>query len=88
MKSLSTDFKIFSFLFLSPRYIKDVKGLMEEIKDKPYYNILKQIIQLTETNYDKVATEFTSCFINDYKHVKCPPYESWYRERTVYGISR
>jgi|OSPMetMinimDraft_2_1075162.scaffolds.fasta_scaffold02311_3 Uncharacterized component of anaerobic dehydrogenases len=87
MKSLSTDFKIFSFLFLSPRYIKDVKGLMEEIKDKPYYNILKQIIQLTETNYDKVATEFTSCFINDYKHVKCPPYESWYRERTVYGIS-
>ncbi|QGA54027.1 hypothetical protein GFS03_05290 [Sulfolobus sp. E5-1-F] len=87
MRSLSTDFKIFSFLFLSPRYIKDVKGLVEEIKDRPYYDILKQIIQLTESYYDKVATEFTSCFINDYKHVKCPPYESWYREKTVYGIS-
>ncbi|AWR96809.1 hypothetical protein DFR86_04050 [Acidianus sulfidivorans JP7] len=88
MKSLSIDFKIFSFLFLGPRYINNVKELMSDIKDRPYNDTLNQIIQVVESNsYDKIATEFTSCFINDYKHVKCPPYESWYREKTVLGIS-
>ncbi|MBP1357070.1 MAG: molecular chaperone TorD family protein [Sulfolobus sp.] len=81
------DYKIFSLLFLSPRYNNKVKEMLEEIKDRPYYGLVKEIIKLSEQDYNKIATEFTSCFINDYKHVKCPPYESWYKERTVLGSS-
>jgi len=85
--NLWVDYKIFSLLFLSPRYNTKVKQLVEGIKDRPYYEIVSQLLLLSEKEYDKISAEFTSCFINDYKHVKCPPYESWYREKTVFGTS-
>lgn len=82
------EYKIFSYLFLGPRYIDRVKALMNGIADKEIHNKIKEIVELTEReSYDKISTQFTSCFINDFKHVRCPPYESWYLERTVYGIS-
>jgi len=85
--NLWVDHKIFSLLFLSPRYNQKVKTMIENIKDRPYYSSIQQLISLSEKDYDKIAAEFTSCFINDFKHVKCPPYESWYREKTVLGLS-
>ncbi|ARM75328.1 TorD/DmsD family molecular chaperone [Acidianus manzaensis] len=81
------DYKIYAYLFLSPRYVDRIKGLVEGISDRDYYSKIKNIIEIIDKDYDKFATEFTSCFINDFKHVKCPPYESWYMEKTIYGKS-
>lgn len=82
------DYKVFTYLFLGPRYMDRIKALVGGLEDRDYYPYLQKILEVTEKeNYDKIATEFTSCFINDFKHVKCPPYESWYVEKTVFGLS-
>ncbi|MCG2894176.1 MAG: molecular chaperone TorD family protein [Sulfolobales archaeon] len=80
------EFKLFSYLFLGVRYNEKVKELLDKVKDRRYYENVKKITEMIDSgNKDQLATEFTRCFINDYKHLKCPPYESWYRERTIYG---
>ena len=80
------EFKLFSYLFMGVRYNNKAKELLDKVKDKKYYDIVKKITEMIDSgNKDQLATEFTRCFINDYKHLKCPPYESWYREKTIYG---
>ncbi len=80
------EFKLFSYLFMGVRYNNKVKELLDKVKDKSYYNVVKKITEMIDNgNKDQLSTEFTRCFINDYKHLKCPPYESWYREKTIYG---
>lgn len=71
---------------MGARYNNNAKELLDKVKDKKYYNLVKKITEMIDNgNKDQLATEFTRCFINDYKHLKCPPYESWYREKTIYG---
>ncbi len=61
---------------------------MGGLVDRKYYdNVVRIYNTVKSSNLDSVLTEYTSCFINDYKHLKCPPYESWYMEKTVYGRS-
>ncbi|MGC9105982.1 MAG: TorD/DmsD family molecular chaperone [Thermoprotei archaeon] len=80
------EFKLFSYLFMGVRYKDKAKGLLEKVKDRKYYPTVAEILQILENeNRDALATEFTRCLINDYGGLKCPPYESWYREGTIYG---
>ncbi|AWR93803.1 TorD/DmsD family molecular chaperone [Acidianus brierleyi] len=85
---LWVDYKIFSYLMLGPRYIYEVKSLYNALEGKPYYEKVAEIVNILNTRDDNILkTEYTSCLVNDYKHLKCPPYESWYREKTLYGKS-
>ncbi|MEW9492408.1 MAG: molecular chaperone TorD family protein [Candidatus Aramenus sulfurataquae] len=84
--NLWVDYKVFSYIMLGPRYNYQVEALMEGLSSRKYYdNVVKIYRIIKEGNLDSILTEYTSCFINDFKHLKCPPYESWYREKTVYG---
>ncbi|BFI74322.1 molecular chaperone [Sulfurisphaera ohwakuensis] len=82
------DYKLFSYLLLGPRFNYQAESLLGGILEKPYYKEVENIILMVKQGeYDKLATEYTSCFINDYPRLLCPPYESWYKERSVYGSS-
>ncbi|QIW24033.1 hypothetical protein EWF20_07650 [Sulfolobus sp. S-194] len=82
------DYKLFSYLLLGPRFNYQAESLLGGILNRPYYKEVENIILMVKQgDYDKLATEYTSCFINDYPKLLCPPYESWYREKTVYGNS-
>lgn len=85
-RSVSADYRFFSYLLLGPRYKKNLKELLTYIENRTYYKEIKRIIELLE-NQDtgKLLTEYTSCFVNDFRELKCPPYESWYMQRTIYG---
>lgn len=85
-RTVSADYKLFSYLLLGPRYRQYLKELLDYIKDRPYYGEIKKICKILESQeMDKLLTEYTSCFVNDFRGLKCPPYESWYTERTIYG---
>jgi len=82
------DYKIFSYLMLGPRYREKIESLIGGLVERKYYDNIQKIISIISSgNFDSLSTEYTSCLINDYKHLKCPPYESWYREKTLYGKS-
>ena len=82
------DYRLFSYLMLGPRYNQKAEALLSEIKGRPYYgDVEKVVLMVRNGDYDKLATEYTSCFINDYPKLLCPPYESWYREGAIYGKS-
>ncbi len=85
-RSVSADYRIFSYITLGPKYFSDIKDLTLKITDRSYYpEILKLMDILEHNSNDSLLTEYTSCMINDYSGLKCPPYESWYTQRTVYG---
>ena len=82
------DYRLFSYLMLGPRYNQKVEALLPEIKGKTYYGDVEKVVMLVRSgDYNRIATEYTSCFINNYPKLLCPPYESWYKEGTVYGRS-
>jgi len=85
-RSVSADYRIFSFIMLGPKYLSDLRELETKITDRPYYPEVSRLMDILEKgNGDSLLTEYTSCLINDYSGLKCPPYESWYTQRTLYG---
>ncbi len=42
---------------------------------------------LSSVSLEELQAEYTRLFINAYPSVLCPPYESFYREGAVYGIT-
>ncbi|MGC8661211.1 MAG: TorD/DmsD family molecular chaperone [Nitrososphaeria archaeon] len=85
-RSVSADYRLFSYILLGPRYSSDVKVLVADMAERPYYSEISELLGILEhNNEEKLLTEYTSCMVNDYRELKCPPYESWYTERTIYG---
>ena len=85
-KSVSADYRLFSFILLGPKYAGDAKELANHVTDRNYHDDIKGIIEiLNNGDADRLLTEYTSCMVNDFAGIKCVPYESWYTERTVYG---
>ncbi|MDP8023292.1 MAG: TorD/DmsD family molecular chaperone [Nitrososphaeria archaeon] len=85
-RSVSADYRLFSYILLGPRYRDNLKEFLEYVKDRPYYEETKKIYEiLVSQDMDKLLTEYTSCFVNDFRELKCPPYESWYIQKTIYG---
>ncbi|MGC8558114.1 MAG: TorD/DmsD family molecular chaperone [Nitrososphaeria archaeon] len=85
-RSVSADYRLFSFILLGPKYAPDVKELASYVTGRDYFDDLKGVIEILEKgDVDRLLTEYTSCMVNDFREIKCPPYESWYTERTVYG---
>lgn len=83
---VSADYRVFSYILLGPRYKQSLKELLDYIKGRSYYGEIKKIYEMLEAkDMDKLLTEYTSCFVNDFKELKCPPYESWYIQKTIYG---
>ncbi len=85
-RSVSADYRFFSYLLLGPRYRHNLNELLEYLEERSYYAEIKKISEMLESqDYDKLLTEYTSCMVNDFKELKCPPYESWYIQKTIYG---
>ncbi len=85
-RSVSADYRLFSYLLLGPRYKQNLKEFLDYVKDRQYYEEIKRIYEMLESqDIDKLLTEYTSCFVNDFRELKCPPYESWYAQKTIYG---
>jgi len=83
MQQLNKNFKLFSLIFSPP-----TKDVLEEIK-KMDLSILSEESRkvLQETDPKELMIEYTRVFINAFPRVPCPPYESYYKEGTVYGES-
>ncbi|MEM0097403.1 MAG: molecular chaperone TorD family protein [Conexivisphaerales archaeon] len=85
-RSVSADYRIFSYIMLGPKYSSDVKELAAQASSRPYGSEILQLSDILEhDDNEKLITEYTSCMVNDFRELKCPPYESWYTERTIYG---
>lgn len=85
-RSVSADYRLFSYILLGPRYSSDAKALAVDISERPYFPEISELLGiLKHSDTEKLLTEYTSCMVNDYRELKCPPYESWYTERTIYG---
>ncbi|NON62574.1 molecular chaperone, partial [Acidianus sp. RZ1] len=82
------EYKLASILLAGPRYYDQIYKLdlikIEETEYYPYFE--KLMITFKEKPVD-VMTDYTWCFVNAYPHLLCPPFESWYLEGKIAGIS-
>ncbi len=75
-------FRFFSLIFSYPseKILEELESLSREI---PEYS---KIVEMLKTHtLEELQTEYTRLFITDHPTLTCPPYESYYREGSVYG---
>jgi len=75
-------FRFFSLIFSYPSE-KVLEELETLARDIPEYSGLVEMLK-THT-LEELQTEYTRLFITDHPTLTCPPYESYYREGSVYG---
>jgi len=76
-------FRLFSLLFAYPstEVIRSINKLLE---NKPM-NEPECVQMINSMNITDLQTEYTRLFVSSYPTLLCPPYESFYREGTIYG---
>lgn len=85
-EAIALKYKAISLLFAGPRYYEKLPDVISKIDDKGFVDSVNGIIEVYKMeNSDKLRTQYTSCFVNNYPSLPCPPYESWYLNRTVHG---
>lgn len=84
--SYDVDYKVVSLLIGGPRYCDRARELLGGVSDESLRSLAVRVIETCVSgNSNAVRTQYTSCFVNDYRGVPCPPYESWYKEGRLYG---
>lgn len=79
-------FKFFSLIFSYPN--EDILREAEVLaKDSGIQELLELVNKLKSVSLRVLQTEYTNLFITSYPTLRCPPYESFYREGRVYGES-
>lgn len=75
--------KYFSLIFSYPTE-KNVKEILQysNIKD---IKSLKSITLFSNQNLIELQAEFVRLFVNSYPTLLCPPYESFYKDGSIYG---
>lgn len=83
---LSLKYKVISLLFAGPRYYEKMAGFAGKISDGEFVNAVNGVVEIyKKSDPDRLRTQYTSCFVNNFPTLPCPPYESWYLTRTVHG---
>ena len=75
-------FKFFSLVFSYPSQetLDEVESLAINI---PEYAHLVEMLK--SHSLEELQTEYTRLFVTDFPTLTCPPYESYYREGSLYG---
>jgi nitrate reductase assembly molybdenum cofactor insertion protein NarJ len=76
-------FRLFSLLFAYPA--PEVVKSIEELLQHESLAKLESAKLLDTVDLADLQTEYVRLFVNSYPTLLCPPYESFYREGTVYG---
>lgn len=76
-------YRLFSYLFSYPT--PEVLDEVRELSEQASLSHLESLKALGSVDLDKLQTDYTSLFVNSYPTLLCPPYESFYREGSVYG---
>ncbi len=81
---MNNKFKFFSLVFSYPSIetLSQIRSIADEI---PHYRSMAE--RILTMPLEDVQTEYTKLFVTDHPRLHCPPYESYYREGTVYGNS-
>jgi len=80
-----TEFRLFSLLFSYPS--PDVLLSIERLGSDRAVSELESLNVLMSLDPADLQVEYTGLFVNSYPTLLCPPYESYYREGTVYGCT-
>ena len=78
--------KFFSLIFSYPNedILREAEALARESGIR---ELLELVDKLKAIDLKTLQIEYTNLFITSYPTLKCPPYESFYREGKVYGES-
>ncbi len=76
-------FRLFSLLFAYPA--PDVMESIRKLSEDKSISKFESVGLLGSINIEDLQAEYTSLFVNSYPTLTCPPYESFYREGTLYG---
>ncbi|MEW5745581.1 MAG: molecular chaperone TorD family protein [Nitrospirota bacterium] len=78
-------YRLFSLVFSYPTE-KTVAAVSEAVDDEAAL-LTACVQQMQCTPLEQLQEEYTRLFINSYPTLLCPPYESFYRDGTLYGSS-
>ena len=76
-------YRLFSYLLSYPT--KEVIATVKELAKHESISELESVGIFDTVDLAELQTEYTRLFVNAYPTLPCPPYESFYREGTVYG---
>lgn len=78
------EFRLFSLIFSYPdeTTLKEISKLKEVEELSDYREKIEEFLKIP---VQEVQPEYTRLFINSYPELLCPPYESFYRDGSVYG---
>jgi len=77
-------FRFFSLIFSFPteKTLAEIENLTSVFPE--YTQLVKEFLR---HSLDDLQAEYTRLFVTGYPTLSCPPYESYYREGSVYGNS-
>lgn len=75
-------FRFFSLIFSYPseKMLEEIEALVTHL---PEYSQLVE--KFRSHTLEELQTEYTRLFVTDFPTLTCPPYESYYREGSLYG---
>jgi nitrate reductase assembly molybdenum cofactor insertion protein NarJ len=76
-------YRLFSYLLSYPT--EEVRDAVRKLTTDKSVSRLKSVGIFNTVDLADLQTEYTRLFVNSYPTLPCPPYESFYREGTVYG---
>ncbi len=79
---MNSKLKFFSLIFSYPTFevISQIKSIVEDLPDCK--SMAEKILSMP---LEDLQVEYTRLFITAHPSLYCPPYESYYREGSVYG---
>lgn len=79
---MNEKFRFFSLVFSYPseKTLEEIEALASHL---PEYSHLVEMLK--SHTLEELQTEYTRLFVTDFPTLTCPPYESYYREGSLYG---
>ncbi|MDG6928003.1 MAG: molecular chaperone TorD family protein [Nitrososphaerota archaeon] len=86
-EDISLKYKAISLLFGGPRYLSEASEVAGKVQDQVFASAVNNIAKANSENSEKIETQYTACFVNNFPKLPCPPYESWYLDGSFHGAA-